>query len=142
MRVLFLCTGNACRSQIAEGWARHLKGDVMEVFSAGLIPGRVNERAIAVMAEAGVDISGHRSKHMDEFAAMDFDYVVTVCDHVHEVCPVFPRARRQVHKGFEDPSFMQAGEDEIMAAFRKLRDDMRKFIETMPDSLRKMSAQK
>jgi arsenate reductase len=134
-RVLFLCTGNACRSQIAEGWARCLKADVMEAYSAGIYPAQVNSRAIAVMKEAGVDISGQRSKHIDELADMEFDYVVTVCDFAREQCPVFFGRARHIHRSFEDPSFMEADEQQIMAAFRKLRDEMRAFVETMPDSL-------
>ncbi|MHC4076330.1 MAG: arsenate reductase ArsC [Planctomycetota bacterium] len=135
IKVLFLCTGNSCRSQIAEGWARHLKADVMEAYSAGVSPGGLNKRAVAVMAEAGVDISNHRSKHVSELMNIDFDYIVTVCDYAREQCPVFPGKFRHVHRLFSDPSFIEAGEEKIMAEFRKLRDEIRAFIETMPQSL-------
>ncbi len=135
IKVLFLCTGNSCRSQIAEGWARHLKSDVMEVYSAGVDPGQMNTRAIAIMAEAGVDISMQQPKHIDTLEGIDFDYVVTLCDYAREQCPAFPSCPKHMHRLFADPSFMDAGEDEIMAAFRKLRDEIRAFIETMPESL-------
>jgi len=135
VKVLFLCTGNACRSQIAQGWAKHLKSDVMQSFSAGVAPGMVNTHAIEVMAEAGVDISNHHSKHVDELKDIDFDYVVTVCDNAREQCPVFAGDATRIHRSFFDPSFMPGTLDEIMAAFRKLRDDMKAFIESMPESL-------
>ena len=134
-KILFLCTGNACRSQIAEGWARHLKSGVIEAYSAGISPAGVSSRAITVMAEAGVDISTQISKHVDTLKEVDFDYVVTVCDNAREQCPVFPSRTKNIHKSFEDPALMVGSEDEIMAAFRKLRDDMRAFVETMPESL-------
>ena len=135
IKVLFLCTGNACRSQIAEGWARHLKGDVMEVFSAGVSPATVSRKAIETMAEVGIDISGHRSKHVDEFEGIDFDYVVTVCDNARQQCPVFSGPAKMVHRTFEDPLFMDGTKKEINSAMRKLRDEMRTFIEAMPESL-------
>ena len=135
IKVLFLCTGNACRSQIAEGWARYLKGDVMEVFSAGVSPATVSRKAIETMAEVGVDISGHRSKHVDELEGIDFDYVVTVCDNARQQCPVFSGAAKMVHRTFADPSFMDGTEEEIKSAVKKLRDEMRVFIEAMPESL-------
>lgn len=102
-RPLFLYTGNACRSQRAEGWTRHLKGDQIEPYSLGIAPRAPDPRAVRVMAEAGVDISGHRSKPLDELPQVDFDYVVTVCDHAREACPVFPGRTRMVHVGFDDP---------------------------------------
>lgn len=136
IKVLFLCTGNSCRSQIAEGWARHLKGDLIEAFSAGISPGRLNEMAVQVMAEAGVDISGQTAKHVDELIGLDFDYVVTVCDNARQHCPVFPGRTKCIHKSFPDPSFLPGTRDEIMAAFRKTRDDIRAFVETMPASLK------
>lgn len=135
VKVLFLCTGNSCRSQIAQGWAAHLKGEVMEAYSAGIWPVPVNPRAIAVMKEAGVDISEHRSKHVDELAGIDFDYVVTVCDNAREMCPVFEGEARLFHRNFEDPSFMIGSEEEVMAAFRKVRDEIKAFVEAMPESL-------
>ena len=135
IKVLFLCTGNSCRSQIAEGWAKHLKSDVMDVYSAGAEPGQMNTRAIAIMAEAGVDISMQQPKHVDTLEGIDFDYVVTLCDYAREQCPVFPSCPKHMHRLFTDPSFMDAGENEIMPAFRELRDEIRAFIETMPESL-------
>ncbi len=135
IKVLFICTGNSCRSQMAEGWARKLKGDRIEAFSAGVLPVTVSRRAIEVMAEAGVDISAQRAKHVDEFAGIDFDYVVTLCDGAREQCPVFPGRGRCVHRAFADPSFTVGSPEEIMAAFRKTRDQIRVFIETLPDSL-------
>ncbi len=135
IKVLFLCTGNSCRSQIAEGWARELKGSVIEVYSAGILPIGVSSRAIGVMAEAGVDISMHKSQHIDEFLGIDFDYVVTLCDNAAESCPVFSGKARIVHKPFDDPYFASGSEEKIMATFRKVRDDIRTFVETLPQSL-------
>lgn len=135
LNVLFLCTGNSCRSQIAEGWARHLRGDVIEAFSAGVTPVGVNENAIEVMAEAGVDISKHISKHIEDLAGVDFDYVVTVCDNAKEHCPVFPGKTRMIHKSFADPSFLIGERQVVLDAFRKTRDDIKAFVETMPESL-------
>jgi len=103
LKILFLCTGNSCRSQMAEGWARHLKGDLIEAYSAGIEPHGLNPHAVMVMREAGVDISHHRSKHLDELQEVDFDFVITVCSHAHETCPAFPRRARVIHVGFEDP---------------------------------------
>jgi len=138
-KVLFLCTGNSCRSQIAEGWARELKGNVIDAYSAGIRPIGVSSRAIKVMAEEGVDISMHKSQHVDEFSGNDFDYVVTLCDNAAENCPVFSGKTRIVHKPFEDPYFASGSEEQIMAIFRKVRDDIRMFIETMPESLKDKS---
>ncbi len=135
IKVLFLCTGNSCRSQIAEGWARHLKGDVMEVHSAGVWPVGVHPRAIKVMAEAGVDVSDQKSKHVNEFIATDLDYVVTLCDNAREQCPAFPGKARLVHKPFDDPVAAIGNEREIMHAFRKTRDAIKTFVETLPESL-------
>ena len=135
IKVLFLCTGNSCRSQIAEGWARHLKGNVIDAYSAGIRPIGVSSRAIKVMAEAGVDISMHQSKHIDEFSGIDFDYVVTLCDNAYENCPVFRGKTRIIHKPFDDPYFASGSEEQILATFRKVRNDIRTFVETMPESL-------
>ena len=139
IKVLFLCTGNSCRSQTAEGWARHLRSDVIEAYSAGIRPIGVNSRTIKVMAEAGVDISAQKSKRVDEVIGIDFDYVVTVCDNARQQCPMFPGRTRHIHKSFDDPYFAAGSEEEIMATFRKLRDDVRVFIETMPQSLEKLA---
>lgn len=139
MRVLFLCTGNSCRSQIAEGWAKHLKADVIDAYSAGTWPVTLSSRAVTVMAEAGVDISEQMPKHVDDLQGIDFDYVVTLCDNARQQCPVFGGKTRLIHRGFEDPSFMMAGEQDIMTEFRKLREDIRAFVETLPESLKSES---
>ncbi len=135
IQILFLCTGNSCRSQIAEGWARHLKSDVIEAYSAGIRPIGVNSRTIKVMAEADVDISGHTSKGVDELVGIDFDYVVTVCDNARQQCPVFGGRTKHVHKSFDDPYFAAGSEVEIMAVFRRVRDEIKAFVEKLPDNL-------
>ena len=134
-KILFLCTGNACRSQMAEGWARHLKSDVIEAYSAGVWPAGVSSRAIKVMAEAGVDISSHKSQHIDEFLEIDFDYVITLCDHARQQCPIFARDAKHVHRAFNDPVMMTGTDDQIIAAFRRTRDEIRAFVEALPESL-------
>jgi len=123
-RVLILCTGNSARSQMAEGLLRHEAGDRFEVHSAGTKPSTVRPEAIAVMNEIGIDISGHRSKSVDEFVGQDLDYVVTVCDNARESCPVFPARTRRMHWPFEDPAAVQGSDDERRAAFRKIRDQI------------------
>lgn len=142
-RVLFLCTGNACRSQMAEGWARHLHGATIEALSAGVKPHGVDPRAIRVMQEAGVDISAHTSKHVDAFFDTPIDLVVTVCDSAAEACPVFPRPVPKLHCGFEDPPALAidtVDEDEALGHYRRVRDEIRAFIERLPDVLDKASA--
>jgi arsenate reductase len=138
LKVLFLCTGNSCRSQMAEGWTRALKGDCIEPYSAGITKHSMNERAVAVMAEAGVDISGHASKTVDELPAVGFDYVVTLCGHANESCPFFPGKAKRLHRGFDDPPQLAAtaaSEEEALGHYRRVRDEIRKFIEGMPDNL-------
>ena len=138
LKLLFLCTGNSCRSQMAEGWARHLKGDRIDPFSAGIEPHGLDRLAVQAMAEAGVDISSHRSKHVDELRGMDFDYVVTVCDHAREHCPLFPGAAKVIHVGFEDPPRLAAGaatDAEALPHYRRVRDAIRSFVETLPEGL-------
>lgn len=138
LKVMFLCTGNSCRSQMGEGWARHLKGDVIDAYSAGVDPHGMNPRAIAAMAEAGVDINCQRSKHVDELAGVAFDYVVTVCGHATESCPIFPGDTKVVHVGFDDPPKLAAGattDDEAMPHYRRVRDEIKAWIETLPASL-------
>jgi len=125
VRVLILCTGNSARSQMAEGLLRHDAGSVYEVFSAGTKPTRVRPEAVAVMHEAGIDISGHRSKSVDEFLGQDFDYVITVCDNAKESCPVFSAKTRHIHWSIEDPAAAQGSEEERLAAFRRARDELR-----------------
>jgi len=138
LKVLFLCTGNSCRSQMAEGWARHLKDDVIEAHSAGIETYALNPNAVKVMAEAGVDISGHHSKSVSELMDVPFDYVVTVCGHANATCPVFPGNAKLVHVGFDDPSALaaQAGsEAEALNCYRRVRDEIRAFAETLPGAL-------
>ncbi len=138
LKVLFLCTGNSCRSQMAEGWARHLKSDQIEPYSAGIEAHGLNPDAVRVMAEAGVDISGQRSKLVGELRGVAFDYVVTVCDDAHESCPLFPGEAKVVHVGFDDPPRLAADaktEEERLAAYRRVRDEIRAFIEQLPATL-------
>ncbi len=139
LKILFLCTGNACRSQMAEGWARALKGDVVEAYSAGITTHGLNPLAVRAMAEVGVDISGQRSKKVDELGAVDFDCVVTVCGNANETCPVWLRDKaRVVHVGFDDPPALarNAGsDDEALAHYRRVRDEIRAFVERLPEAL-------
>ena len=137
LRLLFLCTGNSCRSQMAEGWTRHLKSDTIEPFSAGIETHGLNRLAVRVMQEAGVDISGHVSKTVDRLPGR-VHVVVTVCGHAHETCPVFPGALRVVHVGFDDPPRLAkaaATEEEALAHYRRVRDEIRAFVETLPAGL-------
>jgi len=131
-RVLILCTGNSARSQMAEGLLKHDAGDRFEVESAGTKPGRVRPEAIAVMKELGIDISGHRSKHVNEFQGQSFDYVLTVCDNAKESCPVFPGQTKRIHKAFEDPAAFQGTEAERLALFRRVRDEIRDYLREFP----------
>ena len=138
MKILFLCTGNSCRSQMAEGFARHLKHDRFEAYSAGIETHGLNPSAVQVMAEAGVDITGQQSTHVAEYRDVAFDYVVTVCSHAHESCPVFPGQTRVVHVGFDDPPRLAreaSTEDEALGHYRRVRDEIRAFVETLPASL-------
>lgn len=138
LTILFLCTGNSCRSQMAEGWTRHLKGDVLEPYSAGVEPHAVDPRAVRAMAEAGVDISHHRSKDVSTLSDVNFDFVVTVCDRAHESCPFFPARTKVLHVGFDDPPRLAAGavtEDEAMTHYRRVRDEIKRFVEGLPGSL-------
>ncbi len=131
-RVLILCTGNSARSQMAEGLLRHDAGDRFEVFSAGVHPGRVRPEAIAVMRELGIDISGHRSRHVEEFAGQAFDYVLTVCDNAKASCPTFPATTRRIHHSFVDPPDCTAPEEQKMAVFRTVRDQIRAYLKAFP----------
>ncbi len=138
LKVLFLCTGNSCRSQMAEGWARHLKGDSIEPYSAGIETHGLNPNAVKVMAEAGVDISRHRSKKLDAFAGVALDYVVTVCGHANETCPRFPGRAKVVHVGFDDPPKLAAKEtdsERSLDHYRRVRDEIAAFVKTLPDAL-------
>jgi len=138
-RVLFLCIGNSCRSQMAEGWARHFLGEDIDVYSAGTSPHGIDPRAVAVMVEAGIDISAHRSKHMDKLRDISFDLVVTVCDSAQEECPVFSGAVKTVNHSFDDPPLLSGdakSEDEALDIYRRVRDEIRDFVaSTFPDFL-------
>jgi arsenate reductase len=131
MNVLVLCTGNSCRSQLAEGYIRHFHGDVATVYSAGIETHGVNPRAIAVMAEDGIDISIHNSNHVDEYVNIAFDLVLTVCDHASEQCPVFPGAVKRVHHNFPDPAKATGTEEEIKFAFRAVRDEIKAYCKSL-----------
>ena len=123
---------------MAEGWARHLRGDRLEPYSAGTRPGRVDPRAISVMREVGIDMSGHRSKHLDEVLDANLDWVITVCDQANESCPVFPVVERKMHVGFDDPPRLATEaktEDEALAHYRRVRDEIREFVESLPGIL-------
>ncbi len=139
LKVLFLCTGNSCRSQMAEGWARALKGDVVEPYSAGIETHGLNPRAVQVMGEAGVDIGRQRSKLVADLPAVAFDYVVTVCDHAHEACPYFPGAAKVVHVVFDDPPRLAQNahnDAEALNCYRRVRDEIRAFVEALPGNLK------
>ena len=138
LKILFLCTGNSCRSQMAEGWARSLLGQTVEPSSAGIEAHGLNPRAVAVMREAGVDIQGQQSQTVDELETGDFDYVVTVCGHADERCPAFPGKTKVIHVGFDDPPKLAASaktEEEALMHYRRVRDEIRRFIESLPDAL-------
>lgn len=135
--VLFLCTGNSCRSQMAEGFARVLKGAVFQAYSAGIEKHGMNPHAVTVMAEAGIDIKVQESNTTEELAVKEFDYVVTVCDNARERCPWFPAKTRLIHKSFQDPPAltrdMPDGEEKL-AVYRRVRDEIRCFIESLPEA--------
>jgi arsenate reductase len=137
-RILFLCTGNSCRSQMAEAWTRHLKGNQFEAYSAGVEPRRVDPRAIKAMAEAGIDISRQKSKDVDALGSMEFDYVITLCDNARESCPYFPAKTKLIHRGFDDPPKLAEkakNEEEAMAHYRRIRDEIKAFVETLPEQI-------
>ncbi len=142
-KVLFLCTGNSCRSQMAEGWARALKADVLDAWSAGIETHGLNPNAVKVMAEAGVDIGGHESKTVEAVRDVPFDTVVTVCGHANETCPMWLGERaRVVHAGFDDPPALArelaakgASEEEQLDCYRRVRDEIKAFVETLPEGL-------
>ena len=135
-QILILCTGNSARSQMAEGLLHHDAGDRFEVVSAGTKPSRVRPEAIAAMRELGIDISSHRSKGVDEFTGHQFDYVLTVCDNANESCPVFPARTVTIHHSFEDPAALQGSEEERLAAFRRVRDELRRYLSELPGTMR------
>lgn len=134
-RVLFVCTGNSCRSQMAEGWARHLLHRFVEAHSAGIAAHGLNRVAVRVMSEVGVDISCYRSKRIDDLRLSDFDYVITVCDNANERCPIFPPPTRMLHARFDDPVTLAQSartEDDGIAHYRRVRDEIRAFVEGLP----------
>ena len=133
-KILVLCTGNSCRSQIAEGYLRHFAGDAAEVYSAGVETHGVNPRAIAIMAEDGIDISGHTSNNISEYTGIDFDYVITVCDNAKERCPVFPSQAQKFHENFPDPAKATGTEEEIMQEFREVRQIIRNYFAQFANS--------
>ena len=142
LKTLFLCTGNSCRSQMAEGWTRKLKGDRIEAYSAGVETHGLNPNAVKVMVEVGVDISNHRSKLLDEFRDTHLDAVITVCGHAHETCPYFPPRCKVLHVGFDDPPKMAQelaakgeSEDRQLDCYRKIRDEIRIFVEKLPENI-------
>lgn len=134
-KLLFLCTGNSCRSQMAEGWAKHLKPESIEPYSGGVAPHGIDPRAVAAMAEVGIDISGQRCKDVDELMDVPFDCVVMLCGGAKETCPVFPGKVKRMHVGFDDPPALAketSSEDEAMSHYRRVRDEIRAFVETLP----------
>ncbi len=142
IKLLYLCTGNSCRSQMAEGWTRALKGELIDAYSAGIETHGLNPHAVKVMAEAGVDITTQQSQHIDEFRDVALDVIITVCNHAHETCPWFPADCKVIHVGFPDPPRMareaaQAGasEEEQLDCYRQIRDKIRAFVETLPLSI-------
>lgn len=139
LKVLFLCTGNSCRSQMAEGWARRLLGDRIEPYSAGVAPTTIDPRAVRVMQEVGVDLGDQRSKHLDELSNLDFDIIVTVCDHASRNCPRFPQKTRTAHAGFDDPPRLAEGaqdEEEALGHYRRVRDEIRSYVEKLARTLK------
>ncbi len=138
LKVLFLCTGNSCRSQMAEAWARHLKGDLIESYSAGTEPKGMDPRAVKAMAEVRIDISGHKSKSVLDLPDVEFDYVITLCDDAQQACPFFPAKTALIHHGFDDPPRLAEGardEEEAMHPYRRVRDEIKAYVETLPESL-------
>jgi arsenate reductase (thioredoxin) len=138
LAIMFLCTGNSCRSQMAEGWTRHLKGDLIDAYSAGTMAKGLNPNAIKVMAEVGVDITTQTSNTVAQLPRQDFDYVVTVCGHAHENCPIFPGKTQVIHVGFDDPPELAKtarDEAEALGHYRRVRDEIKSFVMTLPGSL-------
>jgi arsenate reductase len=138
LNILFLCTGNTCRSQMSEGLTRRLKPDLIEPYSAGVDPGVMNTRAVKSMTEIGIDISGGFPKTIESLGRIAFDYVITLCDHANESCPLFPGKTKRRHWGFEDPPKLAenaATEEEAMSHYRRVRDEIKAFVEKLPDVL-------
>ena len=137
LKVLFLCTGNSCRSQMAEGWAKQLLAEKVQAFSAGIETHGLNPRAVQAMARAGVDISAQQSKHLDDLKDIDFDYVITLCDHADQNCPAFGGKAKVIHAGFEDPAKAQGSEKEVLAIFGMVCKQIKEFVEHLPEYLQK-----
>jgi len=138
LKILFLCTGNSCRSQMAEGFTRHLKNDQIDVFSAGTAPKSIDPRAMRAMAEVGIDISSQRSTSIDEIKGVEFDYVITLCDNAQKTCPTFPSKTSVMHIDFEDPPRLAVdcnNEEDAMDHYRRVRDQIQSFVEQLPDTL-------
>jgi len=138
LKILYLCTGNSCRSQMAEGWTRHLKSNAIAAYSAGVEPHGIDPRAVKVMAEVGIDISGQVSKHLDTLQGIEFDYVITLCDQANESCPLFLGKTRRLHVGFDDPPKLAGGsptEEEALRHYRRVRDEIKAFVEKLPEVL-------
>ena len=138
IKILYLCTGNSCRSQMAEAWTRHIWGNSMEAHSAGVKPKGIDPRAIRAMAEVGIDISNQRSKSIDDIMDMEFDYVITLCDDAQKSCPAFPARINMFHVGFDDPPKLATGiadEEEAMDHYRRVRDEIRKYVESIEEIL-------
>jgi arsenate reductase (thioredoxin) len=138
LKILYLCTGNSCRSQMAEGWTRHLKSNGIDAYSAGVEPHGIDPRAVKAMAEVGIDISGQVSKHLDTLQGIEFDYVITLCDQANESCPLFLGKTRRLHMGFDDPPKLAGGspsEEEALQHYRRVRDEIRAFVEKLPEVL-------
>ncbi len=134
-RILVLCTGNRARSQMAHGWLRHLSGERLAVESAGTAPEGLHPLSVRVMAEVGIDISAHTSDHVDQYVEQDFDLVLTVCDSARESCPVFPGAKRMLHRAFEDPDKPGLDDDGLLAMFRRVRDEIGEYSRELLDSM-------
>lgn len=137
-KILFLCTGNSCRSQMGEGFAKRLKGDIIDAYSAGVAPKGIDPRAVKAMKEVGIDIGNQGSKTVGNIKGVEFDYVITVCGHANETCPVFPGKTNVVHFGFDDPPHLAKGiddEEEAMSHYRRVRDEIKAFVEKMPEIL-------
>lgn len=138
-KILVLCTGNSCRSQIAEGYLRYFAGDTAEIYSAGVETHGVNPRAVAIMKEDGIDISGHTSNNVNEYKKIPFDYVITVCDHAKERCPFFPSNAKKLHHNFPDPAKATGTDNEIMTAFRSVRNMIREYCRQFVNDLNDLS---
>ncbi|MEW6326499.1 MAG: arsenate reductase ArsC [Thermodesulfobacteriota bacterium] len=138
LKILFLCTGNTCRSQMAEAWTRYLKGGQLDAYSAGIDPHGVDPRAIKAMAEVGIDISGQKSKDVSSVGDIAFDYVITLCDSAREICPFFPAKTKVIHMGLDDPPRLAASaqnEEKAMSHYRRVRDEIKAFVEKLPEIL-------